>query len=43
MQARNPVEASTTSIRGADGAELGTERLTYKIQSRGVVYGVETL
>jgi hypothetical protein len=30
-------------IRGADGAELGRERLTYRIQSRGVSYGVETV
>lgn len=30
-------------IRGADGLELGRKRLTYKIQSRGVLYGIETL
>jgi hypothetical protein len=28
-------------IRAADGAELGREKLTYKIRSRGVAYGID--
>ncbi|HEY6124033.1 MAG TPA: hypothetical protein VIV63_05235 [Steroidobacteraceae bacterium] len=28
-------------VRAADGTELGRERLTYKIRSRGVAYGIE--
>ncbi|HEU5136144.1 MAG TPA: hypothetical protein VFU13_13425 [Steroidobacteraceae bacterium] len=28
-------------IRAPDGSELGRERLTYKVRSRGVAYGIE--